>query len=143
MRIPSGKTDQYIYFVAVDSVDFVTRETGLTGFTVYRSRNGAAGAVYTTPTTTEVDMTNMPGVYGLLIDEDTTIASTSDSEEYTVHITKTGMAPVTRTVELYRRDTTSGKTLVVGAAGQGDANIQYVNDVEVTGTGATGDEWGP
>jgi hypothetical protein len=24
-----------------------------------------------------------------------------------------------------------------------DANIQYVNDVEVTGTGETGSEWGP
>ncbi len=28
-------------------------------------------------------------------------------------------------------------------AGQVDANIQYVNDVAVTGTGAVGDEWGP
>lgn len=27
--------------------------------------------------------------------------------------------------------------------GQVDANIQYVNDVQVTGTGAVGDEWGP
>jgi hypothetical protein len=28
-------------------------------------------------------------------------------------------------------------------ANQLDANIQYVNDVEVQGTGNTGDEWGP
>lgn len=28
-------------------------------------------------------------------------------------------------------------------SGQVDANIQYVNDVQVTGTGAAGDEWGP
>lgn len=28
-------------------------------------------------------------------------------------------------------------------AGQVDANIQYVNDVAVTGTGASGNEWGP
>ena len=28
-------------------------------------------------------------------------------------------------------------------AGQVDANIQYVNDVAVTGTGAAGNEWGP
>lgn len=34
MRIPSGVTDQVVYFVAVDSTDLVTRETGLTGFTV-------------------------------------------------------------------------------------------------------------
>ncbi len=28
-------------------------------------------------------------------------------------------------------------------AGQVDANIQYVNDVQVSGTGASGNEWGP
>jgi len=28
-------------------------------------------------------------------------------------------------------------------SGQVDSNVQYVNDVQVIGTGATGDEWGP
>ena len=115
MRIPSGKTDQKIFFVAVDATDLVTRKTGLSGFTVYRSRNGGAATVYTTPTIAELSAANMPGVYSLLIDEDTTVASTSDSEEYCVHITCTGMAPVTRTMELYRRGTTSGRTLAVDA----------------------------
>src|SRR3990167_3710135 len=124
MRIPSGKTDQKIFFVAVDSTDLKTRETGLTTFTVYRSRNGGTATVYTTPTVAELDATNMPGVYSLLIDEDTTIASGSDSEEYCVHITQASMAPVTRTVELYRRDTTTGNTL------------------DVTATGAAGMDWG-
>ncbi len=36
---------------------------------------------------------------------------------------------------------TDGLTFTV--AGQVDANIQYVNDVQVTGTGASGAEWGP
>lgn len=36
---------------------------------------------------------------------------------------------------------TDGLTFTV--ANQVDANIQYVNDVLVTGTGAAGDEWGP
>ena len=36
---------------------------------------------------------------------------------------------------------TDGLTFTV--ANQVDANIQYVNDVAVTGTGAGGDEWGP
>jgi hypothetical protein len=44
---------------------------GLTGFTVVRSRNGAAGVSMTTPTIAEV--ANMAGTYGLLVDEDTTI----------------------------------------------------------------------
>lgn len=34
-------------------------------------------------------------------------------------------------------------SLTFTVAGQVDANVQYVNDVAVTGTGASGDEWGP
>lgn len=130
MRIPSGKTDQYIYFVAVDATDLVSRETGLSSFTVYRSRNGVAEVAYTTPTVTQIDATNMPGVYALLIDEDTTIASTSDSEEYCLHITHSGMAPVTRTIELYRRTVTTGTTALVDANGRVDV-------IKVAGTTQT------
>ncbi|WP_434723049.1 hypothetical protein [Mesorhizobium sp. RIZ17] len=120
MRIPSGKIDQVIYFVAVDSADLKTRKTGLTSFTVYRSRNGGTATVYTTPTITELSAANMPGVYSLLIDEDTTVASTSDAEEYCVQITQASMAPVTRVIELFRRDTTSGTTALVDANGRVD-----------------------
>jgi hypothetical protein len=111
MRIPSGVTDQYIYFVAVDATDLKTRETGLNTFTVYRSRNGAAAAVMTTPTINETDTTNMPGVYELLLDEDMTIDSGDDSQEMVFHITHAGMAPVTRSIELYRPKITAGETL--------------------------------
>ena len=121
MRIPSGKTDQAIYFVAVDATDLKTRETAITlgNFSAYRSRNGGAATAYTTPTFTELSAANMPGVYSLLIDEDTTIAAGSDSEEYVVHIKDSGgvMAPVTRTIELYRRDTTSGQTATITSGG--------------------------
>lgn len=34
-------------------------------------------------------------------------------------------------------------SLTFTVAGQVDANIQYVNDVQVNGTGAAGNEWGP
>jgi hypothetical protein len=102
MRIPSGVVDQYIYFVAVDATDYVSRETGLSSFTVYRSRNGGAAAAYTTPTINETSSANMPGVYELLLDEDMTIDSGDDSQEIVLHITHAGMAPVTRTFELYR-----------------------------------------
>jgi hypothetical protein len=124
MRIPSGVTDQYIYFVAVDATDFTTRETGLSGFTVYRSRNGSVAAAMTTPTVNETDSTNMPGVYELLLDEDMTIGAGNDSEEMVFHITASGMAPVTRTIELYRPKITAGNTL------------------DVTSTGAAGIDWG-
>jgi len=115
MRFPSGVTDQYLYFVAVDSTDLITRETGLSSFTVYRARNGAAAAAYTTPTIAEVSSTNMPGVYSLLLDEDMTIGSGNDSEEVVLHITQASMAPVTLKFELYRNIITAGETLTVSA----------------------------
>jgi len=118
MRIPSGKVDQSIFFVAEDTAG--ARKTGLSSFTVYRSRNAGTATIYTTPTVVELSAANMPGVYALLIDEDTTIASASDSEEYCVHITATGMLPVSRTIELYRRDTTTGNQLLVDSNGRAD-----------------------
>lgn len=124
MRIASGTTDQYIYFVAVDSTDLKSRETGLTGFTVYRSRNGGAAAAMTTPTVNETDATNMPGVYELLLDEDMSIDAGDDTQEMVFHITQASMAPVTRTIELYRPKITAGNTL------------------DVTATGAAGIDWG-
>lgn len=123
MRIPSGVTDQYIYFVGVDSTDLKTRETGLSSFTVYRSRNGAAASAMSTPTVNETDSTNMPGVYELLLDEDMTIGSGNDSEEMVFHITHAGMAPVTRTVELYRPKITAGNTLGVASDGDVSGNV--------------------
>lgn len=135
MRIPSGKTDQVIYFVAVDSTDLKTRKTGLSGFTVYRSRNGGAATLYTTPTITELSAANMPGVYALTVDEDTTISSTSDSEEYVMHITVATMAPVTRTVELYRREVTTGNTLSVSAAGRALSDVDTIKTQTVTASG--------
>ncbi|WP_292259128.1 hypothetical protein [Mesorhizobium sp.] len=116
--------------MAVDSVDLKTRKTGLSSFTVYRSRNGGAATVYTTPTITELSAANMPGVYSLLIDEDTTIASTSDAEEQVLHITQASMAPVTRVIELFRRDTTTGRTATVDANGRVDVSA-------IQGTGQT------
>lgn len=116
MRIPSGKVDQSIFFVAYDSNTHTSRKTGLSSFTVYRSRNGGTATAYTTPTVAELDNANMPGLYALLIDEDTTIAAASDSEEYAVHITASGMDPVSRTIELYR-DATLAATLKSVARG--------------------------
>lgn len=126
MRFQSGVTDQYIYFVAVDSTDYVTRETGLSSFTVRRSRDGAASAAFTTPTINETDVTNMPGVYELLLDEDMTIASGNDSEAVALHITHAGMAPVTLTYELYRPTVTAGETLTV-TSGLASANATQIS----------------
>lgn len=126
MRMPSAVSDQYIYFVAVSSTDRVTRQTGLTGFTVARSRNGAAAVAYTTPTVSEVSASLMPGVYALLLDEDMTMDAGDYSQELCLHITKTGMEPVTRTIELYSRS----------------VNLQSINGEPITGNGAPGTEFG-
>jgi hypothetical protein len=138
MRIPSGVTDQYIYFVAVDATDYVTRETGLNTFTVYRSRNGGAAASFTTPTINETDATNMPGVYELLLDEDMTIDAGDQSQEMVFHITHAGMAPVTRTIELYRPSVTAGETLTV-ASGTGNAAVQSIANNAITAASIAGD----
>lgn len=122
MRIPSGVTDQFIYFVAVDATDLKTRETGLSSFTVRRSRNGAASAAFTTPTVNETDVTNMPGVYELLLDEDMTIDSGDDSQAVCLHVTHAGMAPVTLQYELYRPKITAGET-VTAASGRANADV--------------------
>jgi hypothetical protein len=136
MRFQSGITDQYIYFVAVDSTDLKTRETGLSSFTVYRSRNGGAAAAYTTPTINETDSTNMPGVYELLLDEDMTIDSGDDSQAVVLHITQASMAPVTLTYELYRPVVTAGGTLTV------TAGLASANATQIGGTAQTGRDLG-
>lgn len=128
MRIASGVVDQYTYFIAV-SATTGERLTGLSSFTVYRSRNGGAAVAMTTPTINETDATNMPGVYELLMDEDMTIDAGDYTQAMAFHITATGMAPVTKEIELYNPLIT--------------ANIKYVNDVLVTGDGQSGTEWGP
>jgi len=138
MRIPSGVTDQYIYFVALDATDLKTRETGLSSFTVYRSRNGGAAAAYTTPTINETDSTNMPGVYELLLDEDMTIDSGDDSQEVCLHITHSGMAPVTRTFELYRPKATAGETLTV-SSGTGNAQVKGIDANQITASSIAAD----
>jgi len=120
MRIPTGKTDRYVYFVAVDPTDLKTRETGLSSFTVYGSLNGAAAVAFTEPTVNETESTHMKGVYELLVDEQTTLTAGNDTEELCLHITHASMAPVTMTVEIYRPETTEGNTALVDSDGRLD-----------------------
>lgn len=138
MRIASGVTDQYIYFVAVDATDLKTRETGLSSFTVRRSRNGAASAAMTTPTINETDSSNMPGVYELLLDEDMTIDSGDETQAMVFHITHAGMAPVTREIELFRPKITAGETLTV-SSGNANAAVQSIANNAITAASIASD----
>jgi hypothetical protein len=112
-RFASGTTDQYIYFDAFDATDGVTRETGLSSFTVYRSRNGSAATAYTTPTILEMDATNMPGVYIMRLDEDMTIGAGNETEQVCLFITHAGMRSVSVMYELF--DPVTPKLVVIDA----------------------------
>ncbi len=130
-RIPHGVTDQYIYFFAVDSTDLKTPETGHSSFTVRRSRNGNASAAFTTPTINETDVTNMPGWYELLMDEDTSLDAGDQSQIMALHITQASMAPAKLVIEIYRPDVTAGETLTV-ASGIGQASVQSIANNAIT-----------
>lgn len=139
--LPSGVTDQYIYFVAVDGTDFTTRETGLSSFTVYRSRDGGVSTAMITPTINETSAANMPGVYELLLDEDTSIGAGNDVEEMVYHITHAGMAPVTRSIEICRPKLSVGETLNV-ASGIGEAQVKSMDANTITSTVMANDSIG-
>ncbi len=132
MRIASGVVDQFLYFVAVDSTDFTTRETGLSSFTVYRSRDGAAAAAMTTPTINETDVTNMPGVYELLLDEDMTVGSGNLSEAMVFHITQASMAPVSVEIELFSPANYTVGTVTTNTDMRGTDSAALATGVNVT-----------
>jgi hypothetical protein len=129
-RISEDDLNRHIAFVAVDSTDFQTRETGIssTAFTVYWILNDEAdgsGNLMASPVCIEADATNMPGIYMLDIDEAgmTNLAASIDTEELVLHITHAAMAPVTRVIEIYRPKITEGNTLDVDTSGDADATI--------------------
>ena len=104
MKILNGSLDNIIFFVAVDSVDGFTRETGLNAFTVWYQLGDGTAAAMTIPTIVEVENTNMEGVYSLLVDETLMTQLADDkSEELTIHITHAGMREVTRCIEVYAK----------------------------------------
>lgn len=128
MRIVSGSTTESVYFVAFSTADHVTRVTGLTSFNVYCSVAGSTGSTHAI-TVTEINSTQMPGVYRALIADSTitTLSAGIDSRELCLHITSS-MDPVTRSVELYRRPVTTGATITVDSSGAANANV-----VEIAG----------
>ena len=138
----SGTTDQYTYFVAVDSTDFTTRETGLSSFTVYRSRDGGTSTAMTTPTVNETDTTNQPGVYELLLDEDMTIGAGNDVEHMVFHITATGMSPVTKEICIADYVTEANIVDEWETQSQADPTGFHVNLLEVGGTAQTANDNG-
>lgn len=100
MKIISGSTTSRMAFYVESAAGEPL--TLLTGFVVYRTKNGSAPVLWDTPTITEADDTNTPGLYHLLLDEDTTLSSEMQCEEMIVYITHDDMRPVVRSVDIER-----------------------------------------
>lgn len=78
-----------ITVLMVDSTDHITGKTGLSaGLTIYATKAAGTPAVIT-PTVTELDATNVKGVYKLAL----TTAHTDTLGELQLHITATGADP--------------------------------------------------
>jgi hypothetical protein len=117
MKIPSGATNLWIHFRALDEADFKTPLTGLSSFSVRYNLDDNGDTAMTTPTVVEISASNQPGNFRLLIDEAgmTTLDSGKDSQELIVHISHAGMVPAVRTIEIYRPKITLGETLTVSS----------------------------
>jgi septation ring formation regulator EzrA len=124
MRIVSGATNAYLHFVAVSTSDHITRVTGLTSFNVYVAASSASTGSTMGLTVNEVNSTQMPGLYRVMLADSSavTVGSGFDSREVCLHITSS-MDPVTRTYEVYRRSVTSGVTLTVNSSGEAATSL--------------------
>lgn len=82
-------TAKNITILMIDSADHITGKTGLAaGLTIYLSKDGGTPATIT-PTVTELDATNVKGVYKLAL----TTAHTNTLGDFQLHITATGADP--------------------------------------------------
>lgn len=136
MKLKSGTTDQYIYFVGFADTGTNPGTNRMSGyaakFAVDRARNGAQAVQYTTPTIAAADTGGrMPGVYQLLVDEDTTMTAGNYTEAYVLHINDTGghIRPITREIELFKSDT--GVVSVVDANATAITNLSTKVDTGV------------
>lgn len=126
-----------------DSADHIAGKAGLT-LTITASKAGAAFASIT-PTVTE----RGNGWYSLAL----TTAHTDTLGDLAIRCTAAGADPtdlvcqVQVTAAALAGDLTAIKaktdSLTFTVAGQVDANIQYVNDVQVKGVGSEADPWNP
>lgn len=142
MRIQSGKTDQIVYFWAESTTGGA--KTGLSSFTVYRSRRGGVATAYTTPTVAEISSANMPGLYALTVDEDTSVDPGSLTEDYALYITATGMIPKRISLELFQVNAIRSNTAQAGAASavtldaSASATDNFYRGLRIVITGGTG-----
>lgn len=138
MSLKVGQTDGHVTVYAVSDTDYVTPKTGMSGITVYYSLNGGSSTAMTTPTVTEIDSTNVPGAYDVLVDE--AGMSTADGE-LTIQVAGTDAYIPPRVVEIKdntEKDVYDRIGSPVGADISGDiATIDTVVDSVLVDTGTT------
>jgi hypothetical protein len=113
----------------ISSADHIAGKTGLSGgLTVYASKAGGAPAAIT-PTVTELDATNMPGLYSLAL----TTTHTNTLGELAIRVSGSGADPTDVKWQISARlnddltyPTISGRSLAVDATGLADANVVKV-----------------
>jgi hypothetical protein len=101
--------------------------SGLSSFTVRSSRNGGSGVLWTTPTISQPDATNMPTVYALLLDEQVTLGSGNITEAVFIQIESDGQPTQYVEVELFVDDLSHvlGAPIQEGGAAPGGGPIGY------------------
>jgi len=94
MEIPTG-IQRVLNFAAWDNTQpvYTVLKSGLTTFTVWKSRNGSTPVQVSSPTIVELSSANMSGVYGFTPPVET-ITVGNLREEVVYKITATGMWPV-------------------------------------------------
>jgi hypothetical protein len=139
MRSLQQSTAYALMVFMTDSADHIAGKTGLT-LAVTASKAGAAFASIS-PTVTE----RGNGWYAV----DLTSSHTDTAGDFALHISATGADPSDLNCQVmpFITDIPSIKaktdSLTFTAPGQVDANIQYVNDVQVKGVGSDADPWNP
>ena len=124
---------QYVIVFAWDNAAGEPKTGDAGNITARVSKNSVDSAASNDVNPTEISNTTHKGLYAFLMSQSetncdllglTAVSSTADID----------IQPVL----IYTR-----QKLTFTVANQVDANIQSVNDVAVSGTGAAGDEWGP
>lgn len=118
-------TQVTVTVLMISSTDHIAGKTGLSaGLTIYATKAGAAPAAIT-PTVAELDATNMPGLYSLIF----TTAHTNTLGEFAIRVSGSGADPTDVKWQVTARlnddlayPATSGRSMVVDAAGLVDAN---------------------
>lgn len=118
--VKSGATNQWVFFEA---------PPGLTGFTAYRIRNEGSATVFASLEVGEIDSTNMPGIYRIKCDEDTTISAAYTTQMMSIYVSATGWTGKALHVCLYDNlpadlNQVLGTDIAEGAA-DNDRNIGY------------------